>query len=267
MLRHIMVIHESLTVRHVIRNYAMSELDDIEIMEYRSADKALQKAAEERVDMVICGNEMTDMSGLDVFKTLKKIDSQINTPFVLISSDAIEEHIQKALKQGIDYYLTMPFTPDRISKLINELSDPKRLRVHSRVSIKGTKVVMHPDTLEIGAEDFDGEVVNLSSDGLLADIPNDDRYNFLTDLYVSIQFPKKYQGIVVRNIWCRLVRIVVLEWNEENAPTRLRIVWQFIEMSDNDQEKLLDIIEQEVSQTQTQTEASAEAVAVAVAET
>lgn len=239
MLRYILLIHESKTIRAIIRNYVMSELSDVSIVEVSSPQQSLEEFDDIRYDIVFSGREMSGMDGFTLIRELRSSSLNSETPFVMVSSGTVTEEILSRLEEGKEFYLTMPFSPHDLSILVNNLADPRRLRRFERVSIVGAVGQLH---LENG--DLEGEIVNISENGVLCDVINKEGHNdILRDLHMSIFFPMRYEHVAVKDVWCKLLRIVVLSWGPNNFPERLRIVWQFIDMAEVESEKLQGVID------------------------
>lgn len=239
MLRNILLIHETKMIRTVIRSYILSEMSDVAIEEFSSAQKSVKAFDNTHYDIVFAGRKMKAMDCITLISHMRNSTMNEATPFVIVSSGEMSEEIQGELEEGRDFYLTMPFKPNHLSDLIDKLSDPRRLRKHQRVSIAGTLAQLH---LENG--DVEGDIVNISKGGILCDVINREGYNdLLRDLNMSLLFPMRHDHAVIRDIWCKLLRIVVLTWGHNNYPDRLRIVWEFVSMDDNERNKLNNLID------------------------
>ena len=148
------------------------------------------------------------------------------------------------IQNGKDFCLSMPFTPTELSSLVNEITDPRRLRKYERVNIPNVITQLHLDS-----GDLEGDIVNISENGILCDVTNKEGLNnVLSDMNMSIFFPMKYDHMVIHNVWCKLLRIVVLSWGAQNVPERLRIVWQFVDIEDNQANKLKIVVNQAIKE-------------------
>ena len=72
--RKVLVIHNSSTIRKVIRRYLLSELTDIDLIEADSAATGNEKFHEMEFDVILCGKEITDMDGLELHEKLRSTD-------------------------------------------------------------------------------------------------------------------------------------------------------------------------------------------------
>lgn len=75
----------------------------------------------ENYDIVLTDRKMPEMSGLEVAKSIREIDS--NIPIALVSSDIPDT--DEAKRSGIDMFLAKPFT---YKQLIDLVADPTLLR-------------------------------------------------------------------------------------------------------------------------------------------
>jgi len=77
------------------------------------------KKAEKHFDLILLDIMLPDMSGWDIFQTLKK---KIDTKYVFLSVIPISSERMKELKQnGVSDYITKPFKKNELIKKIKDL--------------------------------------------------------------------------------------------------------------------------------------------------
>ena len=83
-----------------------------------SGEKALQKLAGEKIDLVLLDIEMPGMNGIETFEHMKgKYD---DIPVIFLTASGYEDDVMSAIRLGAVNYLKKPFLPqdllDRIAK-------------------------------------------------------------------------------------------------------------------------------------------------------
>lgn len=121
-----------------------------------------------------------------------------------------------------------------LREVINLACDPRKWRSHDRISIPGTKAIIH-----MNSGDVEADVINISLNGILCDLVCTKPYNeLLNSTHITVKFPDKYDNAQIKILWCKLFRVNVLSWNmvyfPQCIPEHLRVVWQVVQMSDQD---------------------------------
>lgn len=88
----------------------------------------LEKAIEERPDLIITDLKLPRMSGLEVLAQLRK--KEINIPSIVMTFHGTEDTAMRALRLGARDYLIKPFTIEEIQAAINRALQP--VGVHSQ---------------------------------------------------------------------------------------------------------------------------------------
>jgi hypothetical protein len=136
--------------------------------------------------------------------------------------------------------MVTPFSAKELAAKINTVSNPKKKRIHDRVSIPDTKVLV-----SIDGRNIEAKVVNISAGGILCDLEFSEEYivHLLKTPSVSIELPEEYANIEIKNIPCKFLRMNVLSSTNDNLPGQIRIGWQFIEISANKKRILEDVFQ------------------------
>jgi len=73
------------------------------------------------IDLIICDWHMPKISGLEVFRTIRNVDSV--TPFIMLTSEKKKDKVVEALEAGVKSYIIKPFTKaELISKVTEQLT-------------------------------------------------------------------------------------------------------------------------------------------------
>jgi two-component system chemotaxis response regulator CheB len=104
----VLVVDDSRVVRHVISN-ALSACDDIQVVGHASnGEQALRMVAELSPDAITLDLEMPKMSG---FTFLRLLLARRWTPVIVLSSQAAQENVFKALELGAVDFIPKPPDP------------------------------------------------------------------------------------------------------------------------------------------------------------
>src|SRR2546423_1495343 len=74
----------------------------------RSGREALEMLGQRRFDLVLLDIMMPGMNGLDVLKFLRRIDSLIDLPIIMVTAKGESEDMVEALELGANDYVTKP---------------------------------------------------------------------------------------------------------------------------------------------------------------
>lgn len=102
----IFVIDDEKNIREIIRSYL--EKESYSVMEFDTAEPALDAFNRYKPDMLIVDIMMPGMSGFELCNEIRKID---NTPIIIVS--ARDEELDRILgiEMGADHYMMKPFSP------------------------------------------------------------------------------------------------------------------------------------------------------------
>lgn len=79
-----------------------------DVAEAASGEEALEKAAQQRPDLVLSDWMMPGMSGLDLCCRFREMDEEDYTYFILLTSKSDKEAVARGLDSGADDFLTKP---------------------------------------------------------------------------------------------------------------------------------------------------------------
>ncbi len=108
----------------------MLKMLDCEVMAFHSARAAVQTLLSgKNPELLILDINMPEVSGLDVLEFLRRRNEWKELPIVMLSSEAAESMVDKALRMGADSYITKPVTMEELEKAM-------AIAIQKRVSIK-----------------------------------------------------------------------------------------------------------------------------------
>lgn len=236
----ILIIHDSKSSMLLLKTYILSELSDAVVSEASSIKESEHILDTKKFEAIICGKQIVEQSLNDLINKINSTNR--NCPIVLVTSDSSQKKLSDLKASGINYILTSPFNSVDLRSIILEACDLRKRRAHERISIPGTKIIVHFDHYDLG-----GEVINISESGILCDfLGKNINSELINSTQVSVIFPSNFSNASLKNLSCKFLRLHVLGWNDdlfpECLPNHIRVVWQIINMSFEDKKKLTDIL-------------------------
>ena len=77
------------------------------------------KSIEKRIpDLLLLDFAMPEMDGLEVCKHLRSDEKTKDLPIVMVSGYASKKHISNGFKAGVNEYVTKPFKPEELLKVV-----------------------------------------------------------------------------------------------------------------------------------------------------
>ncbi|HLE10499.1 MAG: hypothetical protein A2504_14460 [Bdellovibrionales bacterium RIFOXYD12_FULL_39_22] len=78
--------------------------------------KAIEIARKKQIDLAVLDMKMPEMSGLQLLPELRKINPAMRAIF--LTGNADKEHVQEALRMGVDNFLDKPFDNDHLKFVV-----------------------------------------------------------------------------------------------------------------------------------------------------
>ena len=119
----LLVVDDELVVRDSLSKWFIQDGYKVETAE--DAAQAIRRMSEGPWDIILLDIKMPGMSGLELQKRLREIDSSITT--IMITAFASVESAVQALKEGAFDYVTKPVDPDHLSHLVVNALRQKKL--------------------------------------------------------------------------------------------------------------------------------------------
>lgn len=111
----ILLIEDEVNIRKIIA-YDLKKANH-EIVECGDGVEAVDIALKERFDVLIIDWMLPHMSGIDIVKRLRQ--EHIDSIFMMLTARDDERDILDAFEQGVDDYITKPFSPRELLARIN----------------------------------------------------------------------------------------------------------------------------------------------------
>ena len=115
-MKKLLLIEDDATVRE--NTAELLELSNYEVVTARNGKMGIEKALEEKPDIIVCDIMMPEIDGYGVLQALSKDPETINIPFIFLSAKTEHKDIRKGMDLGADDYLTKPFEEDELLSAI-----------------------------------------------------------------------------------------------------------------------------------------------------
>lgn len=115
---HILIVEDNVLNQQYIERVLMR--NNLTFCTANHGKEALKFLEEQRFDLILMDIRMPEMDGYETTIRLRNMhhNPNCNIPIVALTASALLDEKEKALKTGMNYHLTKPFTPDQIEKLI-----------------------------------------------------------------------------------------------------------------------------------------------------
>ena len=111
-----LIADDSRLMRKMLKDILEKENFDV-VGEAANGDEALALCQQHMPNLLTLDIAMPGRDGLATLKEVKKISGDIKV--VMITSNDKHDIILEALKQGADNYITKPYEPEKVARVIN----------------------------------------------------------------------------------------------------------------------------------------------------
>lgn len=118
-MRKLLIADDDPALRNLVRTTL--ESDQYEILEAGTGDAALAVARAERPQLVLLDVQMPGLTGFAVCRELKADPETRETIVVMLTSRSQEADLAEGRAAGADEYLTKPFSPLRLLRLVESV--------------------------------------------------------------------------------------------------------------------------------------------------
>ncbi|HID40014.1 MAG TPA: sigma-54-dependent Fis family transcriptional regulator [Calditrichaeota bacterium] len=140
----ILVVDDEEIVRESLTGWF--EEDGYTVDKAKDAVEALNKMTQTRWDIYFVDIKMPGMDGLELQRRIREIDKEAIV--IIITAYASVDTAVQALKEGAFDYITKPFDPDQLSRLIRNAAKQRRLTLENK-ELKGSleALTLPPDII------------------------------------------------------------------------------------------------------------------------
>jgi two-component system cell cycle response regulator DivK len=119
MTKRILVVEDQEDLRGVLRDLLTGT--GYTVIEAADGQIGVAKALAERPDLILMDIQLPVLDGYDVTRQIKADPSLKATPVIAVSSFAMKGDEEKARAAGCDHYVTKPYSPVQLLRLIRSL--------------------------------------------------------------------------------------------------------------------------------------------------
>jgi CheY-like chemotaxis protein len=91
------------------------------VVEAENGNEAVAKAEGGGLDLIIMDVEMPELDGLSATRKIRALTNSMTVPIVAVSAYGADQFRAEALAAGCDEYVSTPFEPEELERLIRSL--------------------------------------------------------------------------------------------------------------------------------------------------
>lgn len=115
-----LVVDDSAPMRSLLVS-AIEEIDGVDAVEATNGFEALKALPMQPFDLIMTDINMPQINGLEIVHFIMSHEIYRNIPLVIISTETGQADIKKGLSLGAKRYITKPFDPEQVKKVVKEL--------------------------------------------------------------------------------------------------------------------------------------------------
>ena len=85
-----------------------------------NGEEALEQVQTHRPDLILLDIMMPRVDGYEVARTLRADPAYRDLPIIMLSAKAQEEDIRRGAQVGVNEYITKPFSPDHLVRVVGD---------------------------------------------------------------------------------------------------------------------------------------------------
>jgi two-component system sensor histidine kinase BarA len=117
--RTILVVDDFDDTRLLLRTWLQKK--GFRVIEAEDGNRAVDAAQRNRPDLIIMDVEMPDLDGLEATRRIRNLSNFDGVPIVAVSAYGADQYRELALAAGCDEYMSTPFEPEELERLIRSL--------------------------------------------------------------------------------------------------------------------------------------------------
>jgi two-component system chemotaxis response regulator CheY len=109
-----------------IRKLVATTLEDVggfELVEARDGQEAIEVATREGAELVLLDIDMPVLDGIEACRRLRRVPGAAEATIVMLTAAAGQEAERQAEEAGADLFLTKPFSPLELLRLVQDIGD------------------------------------------------------------------------------------------------------------------------------------------------
>ena len=117
--RTILIVDDFDDTRLLLRTWLQKK--GFEVVEAENGFRAVAAAGKIKPDLIIMDVEMPELDGLEATRRIRNLNGFADVPIVAVSAYGADQYQELALAAGCNEYVSTPFEPDALERLIRGL--------------------------------------------------------------------------------------------------------------------------------------------------
>lgn len=117
--RTILIVDDFDDTRLLLRTWLQKK--GFRVVEAENGNRAISEAESARPDLIIMDVEMPELDGLAATRRIRELENLKDVPIVAVSAYGADQYRDHALEAGCDEYVSTPFEPEELERLIRTL--------------------------------------------------------------------------------------------------------------------------------------------------
>lgn len=118
-MKKVLVVDDKPNIVMLVR--AKLAANGFEVFTAYNGKEALRVAEKEKPDLILLDIMMPGMDGFEVFMQIKDIADLTDVPVIFLTASGKRSDESKALEMGAAFFLTKPFSPNRLIEIVTKV--------------------------------------------------------------------------------------------------------------------------------------------------
>lgn len=118
MAKKVLIIEDYPATSEMMANILRTE--GIDVLTAADGTSGLEKAKQNKPDLILLDIMMPEMSGFEVCEKLKEDETTAKIPIIIVSVRAAEDNIKKGKSLGAIEYIPKPFDPFKLIEMVKK---------------------------------------------------------------------------------------------------------------------------------------------------
>ncbi len=119
-IKDVLIVDDSKTMRSFISN-TLGSYKDFNVIEAEDGLEAITILKSHHVKLVIVDYNMPRMNGIEFIKQMRVLQQYKTTPIIMLTSESEESKVRQGYVAGATVYVTKPFNPDNLLKIVEAM--------------------------------------------------------------------------------------------------------------------------------------------------
>jgi two-component system, OmpR family, alkaline phosphatase synthesis response regulator PhoP len=115
----VLVVDDEVYILHIL-DFSLGA-EGYEVVTAANGEQAIEKAINEKPDLIVMDIMMPKLDGYETCKRLKEMPETKSIPILLLTAKGRDVDRQKGFDVGADDYITKPFSPNKLINRVQEI--------------------------------------------------------------------------------------------------------------------------------------------------